>query len=702
MKVPLIGRVLSLVGKSNPAASASRAPSPREERLRHAIERAPFALAITSPDGHWILVNAMFREVIGYSREDLTRITFNSITHPDDAKAEAEAVKRITSGAAESYSIQKRVIEKGGTYRTLNVRAAVSRTKEGEPEFFMFVVDAAGGRRDIVADTKVVDDSMLDLLGEVAVIRTDDRGVIVGWNRGAEQIFGWSAREAIGKSRRMLYRESDSWGGASTRQLQQAASGGQIATDDWRVTKSGTQVWVRTTLTAFAPHGTLEGYLEVITPPAPERLDTKVLVDKLRADLEKARGTETSLREGFDHLRTVGEQTMNELKILTEALRKEIERRKTLEEQLRDVTKQLVAHPDVEEEVVIEAVPEREWSALEEPSEDLLRRIAKAGRSGTLRMVSGESRKEVFFDAGKVFSVSSNDPQRFLAQRLAAEGRITDEQRQRAIEINRETGLAIGRLLLLLGAVTEEQLVAAMQRKVEEELADLVTWREGRWEFIDGPVAMLKLVPLRLDIEEALRPRAAESVAEAAPAESGAGEGTGTREATGTPEPAIAAAAPAASQKKSAEKVAPGAAAAMTSAETREPRQLAAAAASQDAPVKPEPQRAAAMPEPEAGEALEARHAAATSEPQPVAAPEPEVAIAPLADGITSPPPSPSRVAAGEELVASRNARKYHLRSCSKVKKVSKGSRVTFATEAEALARGLEACRHCLGEPAAL
>jgi hypothetical protein len=127
-------------------------------------------------------------------------------------------------------------------------------------------------------------------------------------------------------------------------------------------------------------------------------------------------------------------------------------------------------------------------------------------RSGTLLVARGGQEKEIFFEHGRLFSCASNDPAKFLAERLIAAGTITEEQRRKALEIKQASQLAIGRILLILGAIDEAQLVDAMRRKLDDEIGDLLTWTDGKYVFVDGDVPSLQLVPLRIDVDLYLAP----------------------------------------------------------------------------------------------------------------------------------------------------------------------------------------------------
>ena len=188
------------------------------------------------------------------------------------------------------------------------------------------------------------------------------------------------------------------------------------------------------------------------------------------------------------------DQQMNELRILATALRNEMQRRKAAEAK---------AAPLPREEEIVPAMqaPARAWKSLDgmAPAE-LLVRQANDRRTGTLVLARGERSVEIFFQEGMIFSAAASDPSRFLSQRLIAKGFITDEQRNRALEIQRETHLALGRILVILGTISEERLLVEMRAKAEEEIAELVEWRGARYAFVEGPIPTLQLIPLRLDV----------------------------------------------------------------------------------------------------------------------------------------------------------------------------------------------------------
>jgi len=531
MKFPIVDQMISLVRKPGGA----RPRRDRDERLRAGFDVAPVGLAFATVDGHWLNVNERFRTIVGYTREELARISLDSLTHAEDAKKEASMMRKLIAGDTDSYRLEKRVMDKRGKYRALTVTVTCVRSDNGDPEFLVYVVEeAAPGQREAPRESQ--DRSMawiVDQLPDICIIRSDDRGLITGWNTGAEKLFGYRRDEVIGKNRRILYRDADGWEGKPTSQLNSTAESGRLEFEDWRVQRDGAHVWVKCAIIPFKPEGMVKGYVEVITMPTgitgtidtshindakhsdeKKAAELRPIIEALQHEVELGRRKEESLRDALEQVRVMGEETMNELKIMTTALRKEIERRKAAEDELRVANERLEAasqpliaapeppEPVIEEEIVLpEAAPIRVWKSFDGmPPAELLVALATDQRSGTLIMTSGDREKQLFFEKGKVFSVASNNPGKFLTQQLIELGYITEDQRQRALEIKQETQLALGRILLILGAITEEQLIEVMRTKMEDEIADVFDWKDAQWVFVEGEVQSLQLVPLRIEV----------------------------------------------------------------------------------------------------------------------------------------------------------------------------------------------------------
>ena len=92
---------------------------------------------------------------------------------------------------------------------------------------------------------------MAEEIKEVAVFFTDPDGIITVWNRGAEEMKGFTAEDAIGSHLELLYVDSDRARGWAHHNLGEALKHGFYREETWRRRKDGTMFWARIALTAL-------------------------------------------------------------------------------------------------------------------------------------------------------------------------------------------------------------------------------------------------------------------------------------------------------------------------------------------------------------------------------------------------------------------------------------------------------------------
>ncbi len=86
-----------------------------EERFRKIFEEGPLGMAMGGlTDGRFIKVNAALCKMLGYMEEELKRLTFLDVTHPDDRAQDLEAVKRMREGEIQKHTVEKRYLKKNG------------------------------------------------------------------------------------------------------------------------------------------------------------------------------------------------------------------------------------------------------------------------------------------------------------------------------------------------------------------------------------------------------------------------------------------------------------------------------------------------------------------------------------------------------------------------------------------------------------
>jgi PAS domain S-box-containing protein len=142
-----MGNVVGLIVNVNQLTKRVRELKESEERFKAIFEQAAVGLALTDPSGKLLKVNEKYCRLTGYSAEELLRLTYQEITHPDDLERDVAQAKRLLSGEITTYTIDKRYIGKNGAVVWVKLTCSLVRNKQGEPDYFIAVVEDISERK---------------------------------------------------------------------------------------------------------------------------------------------------------------------------------------------------------------------------------------------------------------------------------------------------------------------------------------------------------------------------------------------------------------------------------------------------------------------------------------------------------------------------------------------------------------------------
>jgi PAS domain S-box-containing protein len=80
-------------------------------------------VAIVGPDRRFLGTNQRFRELVGYTEEEISRMTVLDITYPEDRPAHVKTANLLRTGQARDVSIEKRYVRKDGAIVWVRVTA---------------------------------------------------------------------------------------------------------------------------------------------------------------------------------------------------------------------------------------------------------------------------------------------------------------------------------------------------------------------------------------------------------------------------------------------------------------------------------------------------------------------------------------------------------------------------------------------------
>ena len=112
-----------------------------EERFRASFNQAAVGMAIAELDGRFEQVNERFTEILGYSQEELYRLTFRDLSYPDDIPATETAMRRLMAGEIKEYEIEKRYRRKDGDLVWSLTNVTILRDAQGQPDRFIGVIE---------------------------------------------------------------------------------------------------------------------------------------------------------------------------------------------------------------------------------------------------------------------------------------------------------------------------------------------------------------------------------------------------------------------------------------------------------------------------------------------------------------------------------------------------------------------------------
>jgi Domain of unknown function (DUF4388) len=132
--------------------------------------------------------------------------------------------------------------------------------------------------------------------------------------------------------------------------------------------------------------------------------------------------------------------------------------------------------------------------------EELLQWLSQSKKTGTLQFNNGKIEKKVYFKDGRIISSSSNNPEEYLGHFLVSHGLINELELAKAIELQEQTGMLLGKILVTTGAIQERELHRLLRLKAEESIYDIFSWGEGEFRFLDDQLPEHTMVPMNLDV----------------------------------------------------------------------------------------------------------------------------------------------------------------------------------------------------------
>ena len=173
-----------------------------ERKYRATFDTALVGIDLVDRNGHFLEVNTTLSQFLGYTPDELRRLTILDVTYPEDADGSRQMHEAIVRGETDGYRLEKRYVRKDG--KIVWADTAVSAIRETDGRYRATV----GTIRDITRHKK---SEQARILLEAAVEQsvetveiTDSQGTIVYVNPSFGTTTGYSREEAIGNTPRIV------------------------------------------------------------------------------------------------------------------------------------------------------------------------------------------------------------------------------------------------------------------------------------------------------------------------------------------------------------------------------------------------------------------------------------------------------------------------------------------------------------------
>lgn len=114
---------------------------------------------------------------------------------------------------------------------------------------------------------------------------------------------------------------------------------------------------------------------------------------------------------------------------------------------------------------------------------DIFQSLAMNRHSGTLIVNDGKREKKIYFAEGEVTLLSSSRRMK-LGEMLIAAGKITEEDLDLALKLQKQSRKKLGEILVEEGFCGDDDIFKLVRMQIEEEIYDLFLWRKADFEFI--------------------------------------------------------------------------------------------------------------------------------------------------------------------------------------------------------------------------
>lgn len=289
-------------GLSKPSTDTTtlsdRALKESEARFNSYFNLPLVGVAITSPEKRYLAVNDYTLNLLGYSYDEISALTWADLTHPDDLAANEELFNQVLAGETDQYSLEKRFIRKNGETIWTILSAACVRKPDRTVDYFVSLIQDITQRKEAehaVQRERILLKTFFENIPALIYVK-DAEGRKILANKADMAFMGCSSEEQfLGKTDIELFNNSQSKADYLL-DLQVLKSGQSVVNQEaFYADIDGRPIWLLTTkVPLFDEEGKIFG-LVGIGHDITTRKEAELQLAKLAAELKRTNATKDKL-----------------------------------------------------------------------------------------------------------------------------------------------------------------------------------------------------------------------------------------------------------------------------------------------------------------------------------------------------------------------------------------------------------------------
>jgi PAS domain S-box-containing protein len=133
-----------------------------EARFRAIFEGAAIGISLIDLEERIVESNPALQKMLGYTREELYRMSFIKFTHPADARASTTLYQELVSGKRDQYHLEKRYLRRDDRLIWGRLTASLVRDAQGDPSFVIAMVEDITEQKQMEAELAEVQRRLME------------------------------------------------------------------------------------------------------------------------------------------------------------------------------------------------------------------------------------------------------------------------------------------------------------------------------------------------------------------------------------------------------------------------------------------------------------------------------------------------------------------------------------------------------------